>query len=495
MGNIYGLKFALKLVLVIVLSFAIVFQVIPAFESAFADDGDTYGGAYENIANEGDDIVDPGDGVNDQESGDGCEDSDGEAETGGGESGDKSESGSESGDNGEAGADGFLGIAQMSIDLGCECENCVECECDEVCDCECCKDPECAHTADEPVVTLSPTCKAQGTETTYCKDCGHVIRTKVIGVDPGAHTAGKPVVTISPTCKATGKETTYCKDCGYVMEIKYIEADPDAHMPGKQKTIIAPTCMTKGAWEIKCIFCDEVTSSGDIDALGHSAGLKTETVAPTETSPGRWEIRCIVCGELLDSGAVYKAPEQDEPFNGTGNITIRIDVPFEKFMHLTLNGEIVPKENYDAYAGSTIIVFKEAFLNTLPIGDIPIVAHFTDGIAAINLVIESTTETVGSMSTYAETGGNSAGGSEVKTAEKTDTDTKIIDDETECQTGLEPLGLAIEDSAAKEDMDDGAAVSAAYAKFEIWIIVTTVIIICGMIVWIRHRPNLDKTME
>jgi LPXTG-motif cell wall-anchored protein len=79
------------------------------------------------------------------------------------------------------------------------------------------------------------------------------------------------------------------------------------------------------------------------------------------------------------------------PWKGSGPATARIDADLEKFVRLTLNGQVVDPAHYTLASGSTIITLSEAYLKTLSNGTHVFTAEFTDGTATLPLVVDLST--------------------------------------------------------------------------------------------------------
>jgi hypothetical protein len=268
------------------------------------------------------------------------------------------------------------------------------------------------------------------------------------------------------------------------------------HTNGEKVYSQKANCFAEGIWSIKCTVCGIETASGTSPVV-HEPGRKTETVAPTDTEEGEWELRCTMCDAKLDSGTIppidgyiYVAPKPDQPFSGKGEKTIRLDVEFYKFTHLTIDGKIISTDYYDAFEGSTIIVFKEAFLRTLPNGAIPVTAHFIDGRASITLLIDmpaEESEKNDSKSTKDETSKDDSGYAKPTAADIIDYE---IDEATE--DGLEPLGIERDVSGLEEGAAEGSTATANDAVLAIWIIVALAVVGGGRIIWINRKGLQGK---
>jgi hypothetical protein len=107
----------------------------------------------------------------------------------------------------------------------------------------------------------------------------------------------------------------------------------------------------------------------------------------------------------LPTRANYGTISASSSFSGSGTATFTIDAPYSSFYQLTLNGGAVDPSNYTAVSGSTIITFKESYLNTLPPGNHSFRAEFLAGDATLNLTVSgqggsNTTNTTANQAIY-----------------------------------------------------------------------------------------------
>ncbi len=72
---------------------------------------------------------------------------------------------------------------------------------------------------------------------------------------------------------------------------------------------------------------------------------------------------------------------------GSKDLTFTVEGPAEKFEGLLLNGTAVDESNYSYVSGSTIITLKASFLNSLSVGEYPLVADYVDGSGETSLKI------------------------------------------------------------------------------------------------------------
>jgi hypothetical protein len=66
-------------------------------------------------------------------------------------------------------------------------------------------------------------------------------------------------------------------------------------------------------------------------------------------------------------------------YSGHGQISARIDAPFDRFVRLNFGGSRVADANFIVREGSTIISLKESYAKTLSPGSYTFVAYFSDG--------------------------------------------------------------------------------------------------------------------
>ncbi|MBQ8923933.1 MAG: glycosyl hydrolase 53 family protein [Lachnospiraceae bacterium] len=71
----------------------------------------------------------------------------------------------------------------------------------------------------------------------------------------------------------------------------------------------------------------------------------------------------------------------------SGNVTIKSDGPFVKFVEVKVDGKTVASSNYTAKKGSTVITFLKSYLDTLDEGEHSVEIVFTNGIAKTNLTV------------------------------------------------------------------------------------------------------------
>lgn len=77
-------------------------------------------------------------------------------------------------------------------------------------------------------------------------------------------------------------------------------------------------------------------------------------------------------------------------YNGSGTKTIRSNAPLSKFKEVKVDNAVVDSSNYTLTEGSTIVTFKEAYLQSLSVGDHTFKIISTDGIASGKITIKKT---------------------------------------------------------------------------------------------------------
>lgn len=71
-----------------------------------------------------------------------------------------------------------------------------------------------------------------------------------------------------------------------------------------------------------------------------------------------------------------------------GEVVVRADGDFDKFVSLQVDGKTLDKDDYTAVSGSTIVTLKPAFLKTLPAGEHTITFVYTDGMVSTQFEVK-----------------------------------------------------------------------------------------------------------
>jgi hypothetical protein len=94
---------------------------------------------------------------------------------------------------------------------------------------------------------------------------------------------------------------------------------------------------------------------------------------------------------IPDANVLYRLFGSDGfgVFTGSGDVQMRVDAPYSKFVELLLGDEVVAASNYAVTEGSTVITLKESYLETFVSDTYWFVAVFTDGVSErMKLVID-----------------------------------------------------------------------------------------------------------
>ena len=151
---------------------------------------------------------------------------------------------------------------------------------------------------------VAPTCTATGlTEGKHCSVCDEILVAQTV-VDAKGHTLDNGVVTLDPTCTAEGSKLYSCSNCDYtateiVAALGHNMVHEDAQLP---------TCTEDGlSAGSQCSRCDYSEGLQLLPAKGHTE-VVDEAVAPTCTATGLTEGKhCSVCNEVLTAQTVVEA--------------------------------------------------------------------------------------------------------------------------------------------------------------------------------------------
>ncbi len=179
---------------------------------------------------------------------------------------------------------------------------------------------ELVHVGEETwLVTVEPTCIADGEKARVCSACEHSYETIVIPAT--GHKDGEGKVIKEPTCEEKGTMRYTCVNAGCEY---YHDEDIEAtgHKYDDGKVVKEPTCEEKGTMRYTCVnadcgkFYDE-----DIEATGHDMDEGTVTLEPTCEDEGVITYACKnadcdhkttspipATGHDYDNGVVIKYP-------------------------------------------------------------------------------------------------------------------------------------------------------------------------------------------
>ncbi|MBR3835843.1 MAG: Ig-like domain-containing protein [Clostridia bacterium] len=147
------------------------------------------------------------------------------------------------------------------------------------------------------VMTVQPTCGAEGTVVRYCTECGEVAET-----EPVDKTEHKNIVKDhkDATCTEAGFDKETCNDCGAVVSDVEI---PATNHKNTTKEDVPPTCTEKGYHKETCNDCGVVVSYSETAETGHR-NQKNEHKDPTCAEPGYDRIVCEDCGAVISSDEI-----------------------------------------------------------------------------------------------------------------------------------------------------------------------------------------------
>jgi len=185
----------------------------------------------------------------------------------------------------------------------------------------------------------------------------------------------------APTCVADGAEQWECQTCGLRGRVEYIPKSEEHNWvtkPGKE-----PTCSVPGYTEsISCSICGKTQKLPEPISTTPHKEVIIHAMRPTTTLEGRTEgKRCGRCGVwIVECKTLPKlAPERtktnvtEQPAGwakGSEESAIfKSEADLNEFSHVAIDGEMVDGSNYDLREGSTIVIFKPEFLETLPMGE------------------------------------------------------------------------------------------------------------------------------
>ncbi|MBQ9607979.1 MAG: glycosyl hydrolase 53 family protein [Lachnospiraceae bacterium] len=151
-----------------------------------------------------------------------------------------------------------------------------------------------------------------------------------------------------------------------------------------------------------------------------------------------------------------------------GNITIKSDGPFAKFVEVRVDGKVVAPSNYIAKKGSTIITFLKSYLDTLDEGEHSVEIVFTNGVAETELYIvkndeEETTEETSEETTEASSEETTEATTEETTEATSEATTEVTTEaptteETTEVTSEETIEITTEETT-EETTEDNTDVS------------------------------------
>ncbi len=153
------------------------------------------------------------------------------------------------------------------------------------------KDPT-NHTYDKELIIKAPTCTTNGIAKAACA-CGAIRPENPYYLVPAAHTWDEPVYSVVPTCDGEGKASHVCKVCGVE------EKDYTVPALGHKTEIVVtknPTCGVAGSKIDTCTVC--LKTFGDaiaINPTGNHTWVTEQTKDATCTEAAKVYTVCTVC--------------------------------------------------------------------------------------------------------------------------------------------------------------------------------------------------------
>ncbi|NMA94179.1 MAG: hypothetical protein GX975_05915, partial [Clostridiales bacterium] len=268
------------------------------------------------------------------------------------------------------------------------------------------------HSWGDDNVLEPSTCTTRGKAQDFCTVCG-VERIRELPIEPHEW---QLVPLYAPTCVAEGAEQWECQTCGLRGRVEYIPKSEEHNWvtnPGKE-----PSCTQAGYTEsVHCDVCGKTQKLAEsIPPIPHKEVI-IHAMRPTSTLEGRTEgIRCGRCGVwIVECKTLPKlAPERTESEvseqpagwakGSTESASFKSEADINEFSHVALDGEMVDESNYDLREGSTIVIFKPEFLETLPMGEykVEIVSIGSTAVGVLEVMTQEALDTKVEAITAAE---------------------------------------------------------------------------------------------
>lgn len=206
-----------------------------------------------------------------------------------------------------------------------------------------------------------------------------------------------------PTCTEPGQITYKCKNCDDQMVLEDTNNPATGHKEPAEFTVVTPaTCTTPGLKEKVCVNgCGTVLATEEIPVVPHNLpDTWTETVAPTIEAVGKEERKCADCDykETRDIAKLPPLPKftsvPNSPWtigSDEAGLEFVTDAAFADFKSVSINGTELIASNYTVTEGSTKVLLKAEYLDTLAEGEYTIKVTSANGSAETTFsVVEET---------------------------------------------------------------------------------------------------------
>ena len=260
------------------------------------------------------------------------------------------------------------------------------------------------HTYEEKVTP--PTCTEPGQITYKCKNCDDQMVFEDTNNPATGHKEPAEFTVVTPaTCTTPGSKEKVCANgCGTVLATEEIPVVP--HNEPADFTVVTPaTCTTPGSKQKVCANgCGTVLATEEIPVVPHKLPETwTQTVAPTVEAVGKEERKCADCDykETRDIDKLPPPPAAPKftsaPNNpwiiGSEDVGLEFvtDAAFADFKSVSINGTELIASNYTVTEGSTKVLLKAEYLDTLAEGEYTIKVTSANGSAETTFsVVEET---------------------------------------------------------------------------------------------------------
>lgn len=246
--------------------------------------------------------------------------------------------------------------------------------------------PATGHNWDEGAVTTEPGCETEGVKTFTCLNCG-ATRTEAIEAQGHDYVW---TVTTEPGCASVGEETEICsRDASHTRATRELPAA--GHRWDDGAATVPAACERAGVRTFTCLNCGE-TRTEAIPALSHAWDEGSVTKAATCTEPGSMLYTCRndashtrtaeipAAGHRFEGGLCTVCGAAQPGFipritEGNGGVAhygsdyvLRCSAAFSTFQGVTVDGNIVERDNYKLTSDSTVVTLSADYIRTLSAG-------------------------------------------------------------------------------------------------------------------------------